>query len=140
MSGHKDDSLQLISVLFKQFQKFLAAQSQAMSASFHIGLSSSSPLCVSSSLWVIDFGASHHISPDLSSFVSLSPNSSTLVMTADGTAMPLVDVGSIVIPSLSLSNVYHIPTLTLNLVSVSQLCQLGYLASFSSSTCYVQDP
>ncbi len=48
------------------------------------------------------------------------------ILTADGTHMPLVGVGSIATPSLSFSDVYHIPNLTLNLVSVSQLCQLGY--------------
>ena len=39
-----------------------------------------------------------------------------------------------------LPSVYHIPKLTLNLVSVGQLCDLGYSVSFSSTSCYVQDP
>ena len=127
-------------MLFEQFQKFLATQLHTISASSHIDLSSSSPSSISSSLWVLDSGASHHMSPDLSSFVSLSPNSSMSVMTANGTPMPLVGVGSIVTPSLSLSNGYDIPSLTLNLVSVSQLCQLGYSVSFSFSTFYVHNP
>ena len=80
------------------------------------------------------------MSPNLSSFVSFSPNSYVLVMTADGTPMLLVGIGLIVIPYMSLSNVNHIPNLILNIVSVSQLCESGYLVSFSSSTCYVQDP
>ena len=67
------------------------------------------------------------MSSDLSFFVSLSPNSSMSVMTVDGTPMPLIGVGSIVRSSLSLLDVYHIPSFTLNLVYVSQLCQFGYL-------------
>lgn len=80
------------------------------------------------------------MSPDSKSFVSLYPSSSVSVMTADGTPMPLAGVGSVVTPHLSLSNVYHIPKLKLNLVSVSQLCDSGYSVSFSSTSCHVQDP
>lgn len=60
--------------IFEQFQQFLTSQPHAMSASSHIGLSSSGSSGISSSLWVLDSGASHHMSPDLSSFVSLSLN------------------------------------------------------------------
>lgn len=126
--------------MFEQFQQFLASQPHAMSASSHKGLSSSGTSGIHSSLWVLDSGASHHMSPHSKSFVSLSPNSSLSIITADGTPMPLVGVGSVVTPHVSISDVYYIPTLTLNLVSVSQLCESGYLVSFSSSTCFVQDP
>jgi hypothetical protein len=57
--------------------------------------------------------------------------SSIPVMTADGTPMPLVGVGSIVTPHLSLPNVYLIPKLKLNLGSVGQICDSGdYLVMF----------
>ena len=61
-------------------------------------------------------------------------------MTADGTPMPLQGVGSVITPTVSLFDVYYIPDLKLNLVSVSQLCESGYLVSFSSTTCCVMDP
>jgi hypothetical protein len=61
----------------------------------------------------------------------LSPSPSILVMTANDNLMPLVGVGSIVTPHLSLSNVYFIPKLRLNLVFVGQLYDLGdYLVIF----------
>ena len=41
--------------------------------------------------------------------------------------------------SLSLSNVYHFPNLTLNLAYVGQLCDSSNLVTFSSSSCFVQD-
>jgi hypothetical protein len=65
--------------------------------------------------WVLNYGASHHMSPDSSSFTYMSPSPNIPVMTADDTLMPLASVGSVVTPSLSLSYVYLIPKLRLNL-------------------------
>ena len=110
-----------------------------MFASSFIGQLPQSSSGMPSSEWVLDSGASHHMSPDSSSFSSLCPSPSISVMTADGTPMPLAGIGSIVMPHLFLSVVYHIPKLTLNLASVGQLCDSGNLVTFSSSSCYVQD-
>ena len=80
------------------------------------------------------------MSPDCSSFTFASPSSSIPVITADGTLMPLVGVGSVVTPHLSLPNVCLIPKLKLNLASVGQICDFGdYLVMFSGSFCCVQD-
>jgi len=80
------------------------------------------------------------MSPDSSSFTSVSPLSSISVMTANGTFMPLAGVGSVVTPHLSLPNVYLIPKLKLNLASVSQICDSGdYLVMFSGSFYCLQD-
>jgi len=93
---------------------------------------------MSHSEWVLDSGGSHHMSPDSSSFTSVSPLSFIPVMTADGT--PLTGVGSVVTPHLSLPNVYLIPKLKLNIASVGQICDSGdYLVMFSGSFCCVQD-
>jgi histone deacetylase 1/2 len=125
--------------LAEQFQKFLSLQPQAMSASF-IGQLPHNSSGMSHSEWVLDSGASHHISPDSSSFTSVSPLSSIPVMTVDGTPMPLAGVGSVVTPHLSLPNVYLIPQLKLNLASVGQICDSSdYLVMFPGSFCCVQD-
>ena len=83
--------------------------------------------------------ASHHMSLDSSYFTSMSHSSSVPVMTIDGTPMPLAGVGSIVTPNLSfsLSNVYHISNLTLNLAFIGQLCDYGNLVTFSFSCCFI---
>jgi len=61
-------------------------------------------------------------------------------MTADSTLMPLVGVGSVVIPHLSLSNIYLILKLRLNLTSIGQLYDSDdYLVIFSPSFCFIQD-
>lgn len=88
MTDRKDDSFQTITVL--------ASQSYAISASSHTGLSSSSISGISSFLWVLDSGASHHMSLNLSSFVYVSLSSSLPIVTADGTLMLLLGVGSFV--------------------------------------------
>jgi len=68
--------------------------------------------------WVLDSGASYHMSLDFSFFTFVSPSLSILVMTADDTLMPLAGVGFVVTPPLSLFNVYLILKLRLNLASV----------------------
>jgi len=111
-----------------------------MSASSFIGQLPHSSSGMSHSEWVLDSGASHHMSPDSSSFTSVSPLSSIPVMTADDNPMPLAVVGSVVTPHLSLPNVYLIPKIKLNLASVGQKCDSGdYLVMFSGSFCCVQD-
>ena len=54
--------------------------------------------------------------------------------------MPLAGVGFICTPHLSLSYVYCILKLTMNLTSMSQLCGSSYFVQFSSTSCHVQDP
>ncbi|KAL5767968.1 hypothetical protein ACOSP7_014549 [Xanthoceras sorbifolium] len=110
-----------------------------MSVSSPIAQSPPSTSGMFSSVWVLDLGVSHHMSPNSKFFVSLCPVSFTSVTTADSTPMPLAGVGLVVTSQLSLSNVYHIPKLTMNLVSVSQLCDYGYSISFTSTSCHVQD-
>ena len=67
-------------------------------------------------------------------------SSSMSIITVDGTPMPLAGVGFICTPHLSLSYVYCILKLTMNLTSMSQLCGSGYFVQFSSTSCHVQDP
>jgi hypothetical protein len=132
-------SITNLNTLAEQFQKFLSLQPQAMATS-SIGQLPHSSSDMSHSEWILDSGASHHMSPDSSSFTSVSPLFYIPVMTADDTPMPLAGIGSIVTPHLSLHNVYLIPKLKLNLESVGQICDSGdYLVMFSGSFYCVQD-
>lgn len=128
-------------MLAEQMQKLLSTHlPNALSVS-SIGLSSSAPSGISPSIWVFDSGATHHMTNDISLFSSISASSfPASALTANGTPMSLAGIGSIVSPRLSLSDVYCIPQLTLNLISISQLCDSGYIVHFSSSSCHVQDP
>jgi hypothetical protein len=74
---------------------------------------------MSHSKWILDFGASHHISSDSSSFTHVSLSFFIHIMIVDDTLMPLAGVNSVVTLHLSLLNVYLILKLRLNLASVS---------------------
>ena len=127
-----------VAFLVEHFQKFLDAQPYAMSAS--LGFLATSSSSISSSLWVLDFEASYHMSPYSLPFASLSSISSMFVMTTNDTLLPLASISSVITPYLSLPHVYHILNLTLNLVYVVQLCDSSYLVSFPTTFCFVQDP
>ena len=118
-----------LSTIAKQFQKFLSLQPQTTYASSFVDQLPHSSLGMSYFGWVLNSGVSHHMSPDFSSFAYMSSSSSIHVMTADDTSIPLAGVAIVITPHLSLSNVYLIPNLTLNLVSVGQI--YDYLVIFS---------
>ena len=62
------------------------------------------------------------------------------IYTADGTPMPVSHKGTISFHCLSLSDTFHIPKLSLNLISVGQLCELGVDLLFTNHGVDVQDP
>ena len=124
----------------EQLQKLLDVKSHAMSVSSSIGQSIDNESGINPTTWILDSGASLHMSPNAKLFASVKPMPSLPVTTADGTPMPLAGIGPIMGPKLSLPNVYHIPKLSLNLVSVGQLFDSGYKVFFSRTSCCVQDP
>ena len=77
------------------------------------------------------------MSLDSLSIAFLYPTFSMSIIIVDGTLMPLASVGFVITLYLFLSNVYHIPNLTMNLVFVGQLYDFDYLISFSSTSCFV---
>ncbi|KAL8123400.1 hypothetical protein AgCh_011388 [Apium graveolens] len=74
-----------------------------MYVSSSTGLLSTGTSSLYSSLWILDSGVSHHISPHWLSFVSFSDDSSLSIMTADDTPMSLRGVGSVVTQTYSLA-------------------------------------
>jgi hypothetical protein len=79
------------------------------------------------------------MSRDSQLFSSVIPTTHTpLIQTANGSHISASHTGSISAPTLSLSDTYFIPNLTLNLISIGQLCELGFDLWFGSSSCCVQ--
>jgi hypothetical protein len=96
---------------------------------------------VSGNTWYFDSACCNHMSPDSQLFSSVIPTThAPLIQTANGSYISANHTGSVSTPKLSLSDTYLIPNLTLNLISVGQLCELGYDLWFGSSGCRVQDP
>ncbi|GKD36837.1 hypothetical protein Tco_1257044 [Tanacetum coccineum] len=118
--------------MLEQLKKFLAFEPYAMSTSSKNGFASFSK-------WILDSGATHHMSYLLSQFISMNLNSSKSILAANGDSMPLVGIGSVDTPSIALSNVYYIPSLTMNLASVSKICDSGCDVNFSVSNCSIYD-
>jgi hypothetical protein len=75
-----------------------------------------------------------------SSTTSVPSPHSSLIHTADGSIMTVKNIGTINTPSLSVPDVFHVPELSFNLLSVGQLCELGYKLVFDFSGVHVQDP
>ncbi|KAG5088845.1 hypothetical protein JHK86_001457 [Glycine max] len=48
-------------------------------------------------------------------------------------------IDSIFMSQISISNLYYLPNLTFSLVSISQLCDFGYLILYSCTSCYPKD-
>ncbi|PRQ26842.1 putative RNA-directed DNA polymerase [Rosa chinensis] len=93
------------------------------------------------SSWIIDTGASDHMTNDPSLLKQLKPSSQNIVSTADGTPTPVTGEGSVVLfDTLTLDSVLVVPSLAYNLLSVSQIIlALACIVTFYPSFCVFQD-
>ncbi|KAG8366198.1 hypothetical protein BUALT_Bualt17G0051600 [Buddleja alternifolia] len=95
--------------------------------------------------WILDSGASHHMTHDFSVLDDCSTLSSLIsIQSADGSSMEVFQMGPISVESspsknLSISDVLHVPNLSVNLLSIGQLADSGCIVTFSSSGCLIQD-
>jgi len=96
---------------------------------------------LSSSSWVIDSGATHHVCHDITLFQTLSETMNDSVTLPTGYGVKITGIGSVELSDhMILKNVLYIPDFRLNLLSVSQLTKdLGYRVSFNESCCMIQD-
>lgn len=79
------------------------------------------------------------MSPHSSWFTNLSFTSPVFGITANGSPVPLAVSGSIVTSHFSLHNVYHVPNLKFNIVSVGQLFDSGYSVYLYTTSYLVYD-
>jgi hypothetical protein len=75
--------------------------------------------------WIVDSGASDHMTGDSTMFSSYSPCAGNhKIKVADGSFSAIAGKGSVVLsPSLTLKDVLHVPNLSCSLMSVSKLAQ-----------------
>jgi hypothetical protein len=93
---------------------------------------------VSSNTWYFDSACCNHISPNSQLFSSvIPPTHPPLIQTTNGSHIAASHTGSVSTLTLSLSDTYLIPNLTFDLISVGQLCELGFDLWFGSSGCRV---
>ena len=81
------------------------------------------------------------MNPDESQFSDKAPLAHPIsIYTADGTPMLVSHKGTIFNPSLSLSDTFHIPKLSLNLLFVGQLYELGVDILYTNHGVDVRNP
>lgn len=99
------------------------------------------PPPIKTNSWILDSGASSHISNDKDNFSEISRQSPTTnVLTANGSKMPHAGAGCINISgNKTISDVLYVPSVTRNLLSVGKLADQGHKILFNSKYCYVFD-
>ena len=125
--------------MFNKFLKWYKDQQSSSSTTSiaHTGTSFAS-LTQSSShgSWVFDSGATDNITGNKSLFSSLSfPNPLPFVTLADGSRVSSHGVGTVkLFPSLTINNVFYVPRLPFNLLSISRLTRsLDCVVSFTNN-------
>ena len=109
-------------------QTGMCLNSKNFNASKTVGLSS----------WIVDSGATNHMTQDSTIFETYKPVSSNQKITvANGNSVSIAGQGDAKITtSLPLKNVLHVPKLSINLISFHQLTKdLNYRAIFSPHDC-----
>ncbi|KAL2241352.1 UNVERIFIED_CONTAM: Retrovirus-related Pol polyprotein from transposon RE1 [Sesamum indicum] len=102
----------------------------------------SDPSGIDLDYWIIDTGATNHICSNLRLFHSFTtPTQPIHIYLPDGTSKPAMYVGLIRLNKLvTLTNVLYLPSFSVNLLSVSQLCRdTSYIFHFTDSKCLLQD-
>ncbi|CAD6238308.1 unnamed protein product [Miscanthus lutarioriparius] len=90
--------------------------------------------------WILDSGASFHMTPDSTSLSSIcSPSIPLTVQTVDGSSLSVVGLGTLSSSSFHVPNVSYVPDLTMQIISAGQLTDHGCRVIFYSDTCCVQD-
>lgn len=126
---------------FSQYQESLKSSSSSVTAIADSGKQNAC-LLSSSSKWVIDSGATDHMTGNSGLFSTFQSRTSTSTVTlADGSPSCVRGSGTIIpTPLLPLSSVLHLPNLSFNLISVSQLTRnLNCCISFFPDHCLFQD-
>ena len=86
------------------------------------------------SSWVLDSGCTNHMTGERSMFSSYSPttNSNDNIVFGDNSKGEVIGLGKVAISlNHSISNVLHVDSLSYNLLSVSQLYEMGYNCLFT---------
>lgn len=92
--------------------------------------------------WILDSGASDHMTGESTLFSSYSPCAGNQkIKIADGSFSAIAGKGSVVLsPVLTLNDVLHVPNLSCNLMSVSKLTRdINCQTNFFRSHCVFQD-
>ncbi|XP_057975241.1 uncharacterized protein LOC131162650, partial [Malania oleifera] len=90
--------------------------------------------------WYLDSGCSRHMTGDKGKFTSIVPKDGGYVTFGDNAKGRIVGVGKVGKDSSpTIDNVLLVDGLKHNLLSISQLCDIGYKVSFENDKCIVEN-
>jgi hypothetical protein len=129
----------IITLTTDQLEDIIAqALVRAGNASFSFALS---VLPSKFSPWLLDSACCNHMTPYPSFFShTSSAHHAPTIHIANGSTMLVHSIGTISTSKLSISDVFHAPKLSYNLLSVGQLAELGHHIILDYFGCIVQDP
>ena len=98
-------------------------------------------ICDNNLLWIVDTGASNHVTNDLSILMNVRTIQNCPVGLPDGQFTNSNQIGSVELNGgLILDNVLFVPTLNCNLISVTQLSdESNCVIQFTNKICVIQD-
>jgi len=131
---------------YQQLLTLLSKQQEGPVESFNgTGFMAGKPFCFSTSFkdtkWIIDSGASDHITPHFHLLTSVSQlKTPGFITMPNGKQSKITHVGSVQLtPTLLLTNVLLVPDFQFNLLSVHKLCQqITGKVIFTPSNCILQ--
>ncbi|XP_043692925.1 uncharacterized protein LOC122643365, partial [Telopea speciosissima] len=88
---------------------------------------------------MIDSGCSKHMTANPNLFTKLNKYNGGMVTFGDNSKGKIIGIGEITIGGTIISNVCLVDNLKYNLLSVSQLCNIGYSVIFKTSHCLVKN-
>jgi hypothetical protein len=128
-SASVDDPVITISQLESMFHRYMSQLSLALSVTS------------GNKSWLLDSVCCNHMTPHASHFSQKTPLAHfPIIYTADSSHMSVSHISTISSPNLTIPDTYLVPKLSLNLLSVGQLCELGLDLHFSNRGVDVQDP
>ena len=89
--------------------------------------------------WLLDSACCNHMTSSLNVVSSHTSTSLPTIYTVNSSPMHVSHLSNVSTPAFFVSNVYQIPQLTHNLLSVEQLTEFGFSLTFSSTSVVVQD-
>ena len=123
-----------------QFQQQSSSTISAPVSAYMSASSLSSPSHPGTNFWVLDSGASFHMTSNFSQLDSCQPISHPRsVQTADGTFCTVTHQGNLVTSQFDVSDVSLVPKLSMNLISVGKLADLNCVIGFDDTSCFIQD-
>ena len=105
-----------------------------------VSIAATSPISAPQSSWVLDSGASFHVTSDQSQLVASKPVvDGASIQTADGISCYISHQGSLCTSNFSVPDVSFVPQLSMSLLSIRKIADQNCFVGFDDSACFVQD-